>query len=142
MKMENIGPHYNAKIIFVKLIKNYPFLWVVMVLHAGRSGSGWSDDQESEGKRFSLLEGWKLVCNQPRYSTRTNESESSGSKRKSGGDDNEFSIPAIVCSEGRDATKKTARASSSQSSTAIKSKESIDEELSNLAYACENLEQI
>ncbi|KAG9136375.1 hypothetical protein Leryth_020188, partial [Lithospermum erythrorhizon] len=43
--------------------------------------------------------------------------------------------------EGRDATKKKARASSSKSSTARKAKETLNEELTNLTSARENLEQ-
>ncbi|GAA0169829.1 hypothetical protein LIER_24221 [Lithospermum erythrorhizon] len=98
------------------------------VTHFGKR-SGWSDDgyiskglelyQESEGKKFTLLEEWKLVRNQPRYSTGTNASESSGSKRKSS-DDDEFSIPSsFVRPEGRYATKKKEQSRATTATTML-----------------------
>ncbi|XP_020259120.1 uncharacterized protein LOC109835565 [Asparagus officinalis] len=93
--------------------------------------SGWSD------KNYIS----KVVRNQPRYMTGTNASGSSGSKRKSSGEDVESSIPTLVRPEGRDARKKKVRASSSKSSTSRKSKVAIEDEFSNLASVRENYQQ-
>lgn len=112
--------------------------------------SGWSDEDyvergmevylEREGQPFKFLEEWKLVRHFPKYTSGAKESESSGSKRKSGSDDVEFTSPSLVRPEGRDTTKKKARASSSKSSFR-RSKTIIDEEFSNLTSARENLQK-
>ncbi|XP_047339723.1 uncharacterized protein LOC124943221 [Impatiens glandulifera] len=109
--------------------------------------SGWSDDnyvekalelyRDNEKQRFSLLKEWKMVRDQPRYMVGENESGSSGSKRKSGGDEVESSAPSIIRPEGRDATKKKAR----KTSTSRKSKAEINEELSNVASTLEKFEE-
>ncbi|KAG7588621.1 hypothetical protein ISN44_As07g009480 [Arabidopsis suecica] len=113
--------------------------------------SGLSDDdyitnalglyEAKEGCVFAYVDEWKLVRHQPKYMLGSNESGSSGSKRKSGSDDVESTFQSFVRPAGREATKKRARASSSKSSTTRKSKHAIEEELSNLASIHENLQQ-
>ncbi|XP_020243460.1 uncharacterized protein LOC109838733 [Asparagus officinalis] len=113
--------------------------------------SGWSDEnyiskavelyQENENARFTLLDEWKLVRHQPKYMTGANESGSSGSKRKSSGEDVESPFPSLVRPEGRDASKKKSKASSSKASTSRKAKFSIEEELSKLTSKNDNIEQ-
>ncbi|XP_020249263.1 glutathione S-transferase T2-like [Asparagus officinalis] len=102
--------------------------------------SGWSDENyiskarelyfEKMGMTFNLVDEWKVVRNQPKYMTGGNASGSSGSKRKSSGEDVESSTPTLVRPEGRDVAKKKARASSSKTSVSRKSKGAIEEDLS------------
>ncbi|XP_020258970.1 glutathione S-transferase T3-like [Asparagus officinalis] len=110
--------------------------------------SGWSDNDyiskglelysENQGTKFQLLDEWKLVRHQPKYITGATESGSSGSKRKSGSDDVDSAIHSLVRPEGRDATKKKARASSSKSSTSRKSKVTIDKTMTTHCITLQN----
>ncbi|XP_020253868.1 glutathione S-transferase T2-like [Asparagus officinalis] len=113
--------------------------------------SGWSDENyiskarelyfEKIDTTFNLVDEWKVVRNQPKYMTGENASDSNGSKRKSSGEDVESSTPTLVRPEGRDVTKKKARASSSKTSVSRKSKGAIEEELSKLVSAHEKFEE-
>lgn len=109
--------------------------------------SGWNDEnyiakaletyQNAENARFTLLEEWKAFRHQPRYMTGDAESASSGSKRKSGSDSVESSMPSISRPEGRDATKKKARREGSRR----KSKDVVGEELCKLIATRASFEQ-
>ncbi|XP_047340334.1 uncharacterized protein LOC124943922 [Impatiens glandulifera] len=147
LKVRNQGLDYNAKVIFVPSIKKIATFIGYYSSACRTKYSGWSDDnyvekalelyRDNERQRFSLLEEWKMVCDQPRYMVGANESGSSGSKRKSGGDEVESSAPSIIRLEGRDATKKKAR----KASTSRKSKAEIHEELSNVASTLEKFKE-
>ena len=88
-----------------------------------------------------LEDEWKLVRHQPKYMTGAHAFESSGSKRKSGSGDFESDIHSLGRPEGRDATKKKARAASSKSSGGRKAKVNLAEEWSNLSSFREDLTQ-
>ncbi|XP_020245238.1 glutathione S-transferase T3-like [Asparagus officinalis] len=109
--------------------------------------SGWSDENyiskgrelyfEKMGTSFNLVDEWKVVRNQPKYMPGVAVSGSSGSKRKSSSEDVESSAPTLVRPEGRDTTKKKARASSSKPR---KSKVELLDELSNIVTSREKAE--
>ena len=87
---------------------------------------------EKIGTPFNLVEEWKAVRGQPKYMIGVDASGSSGSKRKSSGEDVESPAHTFVRPEGRDAAKKKARGSSSKSR---KAKPSLDDELSSINAA-------
>ncbi|XP_020243334.1 glutathione S-transferase T2-like [Asparagus officinalis] len=109
--------------------------------------SGWSDENyiskgrelyfEKMGISFNLVDEWKVVRNQPKYMPGVAVSGSSGSKRKSSSEDVESSAPTLVRPEGRDTTKKKARASSSKPR---KSKLELQDELFNIVTSREKAE--
>ncbi|XP_020262216.1 uncharacterized protein LOC109838163 [Asparagus officinalis] len=87
----------------------------------------------------SFIGCYSTACREKRSGG--NASGSSGSKRKSSGEDVESSTPTLVRPEGRDVAKKKARGSSSKTSVSRKSKGAIEEELSKLVSAHEKFEE-